>query len=309
MKRTALMALMTVVGTAGCSGGRNGGVILASGHVEATEVRVATKVGGFLAALQCEEGDTTDTRLALRVAQGERDQAGAQVRLMRAGARPEDVADAAAQVERAEADVVVAQKDLDRMEGLLAVGSGTTKGRDDARARRDVAAALRASANERLGKLRAGNRSEEIEAAQGRLAAAEARVAQIEQQLQDASIVSPVAGVVTERVAERGELLARGSVIVVVTDLASAWLTVYVAETDLGRIRIGQEVAVVTDAGQKRIGRLAYVSPRAEFTPKNVQTRDERVKLVYRLKVTLPNDDQVFKPGMPAEARITPVQG
>jgi HlyD family secretion protein len=84
---------------------------------------------------------------------------------------------------------------------------------------------------------------------------------------------------------------------------------VYVAEPDVPRLRIGQEVEVVTDAGDKRTGRLAYVSPKAEFTPKNVQTRDERVKLVYRLKVILPNGDGLFKPGMPAEARFRPSQG
>ncbi len=321
MIRPVTVIVLAGLGAAACGGHRNGATIVASGHVEATEVRVATKVGGTLASLRFEEGDpvsvgqplaeidTTDTRLALGVARGERDQAAAQLQLMLAGARREDVADAEAQVQRADADLVVAQKDLDRMEGLLASGSGTTKGRDDARARRDVAAAARASANERLQKLRAGNRREEIEAARARLASAEARVAQLDQQLKDAAVTSPVAGVVTEKVSERGELLARGTVIAVVTDLANPWLTVYVAEPDVPRLRVGQEVEVITDAGDRRKGRLAYVSPEAEFTPKNVQTRDERVKLVYRLKVTLPNSDGLFKPGMPAEARFTPSQG
>jgi HlyD family secretion protein len=88
----------------------------------------------------------------------------------------------------------------------------------------------------------------------------------------------------------------------VVTDLADARLVAYVGEPDLGRIRLGQEVEVTTDGGERRTGRLTWISPRAEFTPKNVQTRDERVKLVYKVKVALPNDDGLFKPGMPAEA-------
>jgi HlyD family secretion protein len=321
MTRLSGWVALTGLCVAGCGGHRNGAPIVASGHVEATEVRVSTKVAGALASLRFEEGDvvkvdqllaeidTTDTRLALGVARGDRDQAAAQLRLILAGARVEDVADAESQVQRAEADLLVAQKDLDRMEGLLASGSGTTKGRDDARARRDVAAAALASAKERLKKLRVGNRPEEIEAARARLASAEARVAQLDQQMKDASIVSPVAGVVTEKVSERGELLARGTVIAVVTDLAAPWLTVYVAEPDVPRLRIGQEVDVVTDSGQQRTGRLTYISPKAEFTPKNVQTRDERVKLVYRLKVTLPNGDGLFKPGMPAEARFQPARG
>ena len=78
------------------------------------------------------------------------------------------------------------------------------------------------------------------------------------------------------------------------------------AETDLGRLRLGQEAQVVTDDGQSRKGRLSFVASRAEFTPKNVQTRDERVKLVYRIKVALDNGDGLFKPGMPSTARLAP---
>ncbi len=89
-----------------------------------------------------------------------------------------------------------------------------------------------------------------------------------------------------------------------VTDLANAWLNVYVSETDLGRIRLDQQASVVTDDGQTRRGRVSFVAAQAEFTPKNVQTRDERVKLVYKVKVALENKDGLFKPGMPAEAHL-----
>jgi HlyD family secretion protein len=95
----------------------------------------------------------------------------------------------------------------------------------------------------------------------------------------------------------------------VVTRLGDAWLTAYVPAPDLARIRLGQAAEVRTDDGQTRPGRLTYVSTQAEFTPKNVQTRDERVKLVYRIKVGLDNKDGLFKPGMPAEARLQPAQG
>ncbi len=104
----------------------------------------------------------------------------------------------------------------------------------------------------------------------------------------------------TEKLAEAGELLSRGGGIVVVTDLASAWLNVYVPEPDLARLRLGQEARVTTDDGQTRGGRVSFVASRAEFTPKNVQTRDERVKLVYKVKIALDNADGLFKPGMPA---------
>jgi HlyD family secretion protein len=319
MKRLVVMLLGAPLVAAGCGGKAMNGPIVASGHVEATEVRVSTKVAGTLEHLAVDEGskvvagqelariDTTDTRLALDAARAERAQAAAELRLRLAGSREEDVRAAEAEVARAEADLDGAEKELRRMEGLLAAGSGTTKARDDARTRRDVTAATLDAAREQLRRLKAGYRKEEKDAARARVQAAEARIAQLEQQVVDAVIKSPTAGVVTEKLAEQGELTARGTGLVVVTDLQDAWLNVYVSEPDLGRIRLGQEAEVVTDDGQKRKGRVSFIASTAEFTPKNVQTRDERVKLVYRIKVALENEDGLFKPGMPAEARIVPV--
>jgi HlyD family secretion protein len=316
----AAAATLALIGGA-CRRGAGGGPILASGHVEATEVVVSTKVPGTIESLLVDEGsvvksgqelariDTTDVRLALDAARADRAQADADLRLRVAGSREEDIREAKAQVVRADADLDGAQKDLARMEGLLASGSGTTKTRDDARTRRDVAAASLEAARERLRRLEAGSRREEIDSARARLQAADARIAQLEQQLKDSVITSPVSGVVTEKLTEAGELAARGTGLVVVTDLADAWLNVYVGEPDLGRIRLGQEAEVRTDDGQTRKGRVSFVASRAEFTPKNVQTRDERVKLVYRIKVALENADGLFKPGMPAEARLQPAGG
>jgi HlyD family secretion protein len=322
MKRRVAVALLflapTLVAAGACRRGKGDGTIVASGHVEATEVVISTKVAGTIESRSVDEGsrvavgqeiariDTTDTRLALDAARAERAQAAAELALRLKGSREEDVREAEAQLARAEADLDGAQKDLDRMEGLLKTGSGTTKSRDDARTRRDVARASLDAARERLGRLKAGFRPEEKEEARARLQAADARIAQLEQQLEDAVIVSPVAGVVTRRLAEKGELAARGTGIVVVTDLPDAWLNAYVTEPDLGRLRLGQEAEVVTDEGQTRKGRVSFVASEAEFTPKNVQTRDERVKLVYRIKVALDNADGLFKPGMPATARLQP---
>jgi len=311
------LATATVLGGA-CRNSDDAGLIVASGHVEATEVLVSTKVAGTIESRAVDEGqtvsagqelariDTTDIRLALDAARAERAQAEAELRLRLAGSRVEDVREAQAQVARAEADLAGAQKDLERMEGLLGAGSGTTKARDDARTRRDVARGALDAARERLRRLEAGFRREEKDAAKARLDATDARIAQLQQQLEDALVVSPVAGVVTEKLAETGELAARGTGIVVVTDLANAWLNAYVAEPELARVRLGQPAEVVTDDGQVRKGRVSFVASRAEFTPKNVQTRDERVKLVYRIKVALENGDGLFKPGMPATARLQP---
>jgi len=321
MKRrtTAVAAALLVAAVLGaCRNGDDASLIVASGHVEATEVLVSTKLAGTIESLAVDEGhaveagqelariDTTDVRLSLQGARAERAQAEAELRLRLAGARVEDVREAKAQVARAEADLEGASKDLERMEGLLAKGSGTTKARDDARTRRDVARSTLDAARQRLQRLEAGYRSEEKDAARARLAAADARIAQLEQQLKDAVITSPVGGVVTEKLAEKGELAGVGGGIVVVTDLANAWLNAYVAEPELARISLGQGAEVVTDDGQTRQGKVSFVASRAEFTPKNVQTRDERVKLVYRIKVALDNGDGLFKPGMPATARLAP---
>lgn len=315
---TRLVMVVLALAAAACGPDTDEEVIAASGHVEATEVRLSTKVPGHVEAIAVQEGDAvaagqeiaridaTDARLALAAAVAERAQADAERRLRVAGSRREDVGEAEAQLERARADLRGAQEDLQRMEKLLASGSGTDKARDDARTRRDVAAAGVEAATERLRKLKAGSRPEEIDAATARVSAADARIAQLRQQIEDAVVRSPVAGVVTEKLAEPGELLTRGAGLVVVTELARPWLTIYLPEPDLGRIRLGQEVEVVTDAGQRRTGRVTFVSPQAEFTPKNVQTPDERAKLVYRVKVSVDNADGLFKPGMPAEARLRP---
>jgi HlyD family secretion protein len=318
MKRSAAVVLGTALLAAACGQGDEDGRILASGHVEATEVLLSTKVGGTLEHLAVDEGtnvqagqeiariDTIDTVLSLESAKAERALAQAELNLRLAGTRKEDILEAKAQLVKAEADLSGAKRDLERMEGLLATGSGTTKTRDDARTRHDVAAASVEAAGERVRRMEAGFRKEEIAAARARRQAADAGIARLEQQLGDAVIVSPVAGVVTQKISEQGELMAPGTGIVVVTDLASAWLNAYIPEPELGRIRMGQEAEVVTDDGQARKGRISFIASQAEFTPKNVQTRDERVKLVFRIKVALDNADGLYKPGMPAEARLEP---
>jgi HlyD family secretion protein len=282
---------------------------------------VSTKISGRLESLKIAEGDEVssgqelgridgvDLRLGLQQAIAERDQAAAELRLRLAGPRKEDVAELEAEVASVEVDLEDATRNLQRMQSLLDKGSGTTKSRDDSQARRDMAAAKLKAMKEALTRLRSGSRAEEKDAARAHVAAAEARIAQLEQQLKDTVITSPVSGVVTEKIAEPGELLQSGSPLGEITNLADAWLNVYLPEADLGSIRIGQDAEVTTDGGQKRAGKVSYVASKAEFTPKNAQTKDERVKLVYKVKITLDNADGLFKPGMPAEAGLQTVGG
>ena len=309
-------ALLVLISVAACGRSAHNGSVVASGHIEAIDVRVATKVRGRLLRRPVDEGDavkagqllgildTIDVELSLREAVAQRDQADAVFRLRVAGSRREDIAELAARVESVLADLTGAEKELKRQETLVAEGVTTARTRDDALARRDALAGQLESAKQALARARAGSRDQEIEAARATRDAMEARIAQLRQQIVDATIVSPTDGLVTEKIAEPGELLAAGAPILVITDLARPWLTVYVAEPDLGRIKLGAVAEVVTDGGEKRQGKVSFIASTAEFTPRNVQTRDERVKLVYRVKIGLDNADGLFKPGMPAEARF-----
>ena len=332
MKRVIATASVAVVlvAAAACGNGGETARPRASGYVEATEVRVAPEVGGRLIELKVDEGarvavgdvigrlETADAQLALRRAEADRDQVLAQLRLAQAGARPQEIRRAQAQVDSAKADtraaeaeLASAEADLQRFEGLLKVNAGSRKQRDDAATRRDVANAQVLAARERtsaaaesLATLRAGSRVEEIAAARARVAAAEAQIASLQKNVADAVLTSPVAGVVTAKLADAGEMILPRAPIVVVTDLDRAWANVYVDEPAVPRLKLGQKVTVLTDAGDRMEGAITFISPKAEFTPRNVQTAEERSRLVYRIKVTTDNRNGVLKPGMPVEVEL-----
>lgn len=325
-----VLALLLGAACAGDDAAENG-PLRVSGFVEATEIQVAPEVAGRLVELRVDEGDranagdviaridTRDIELQIARLRAERAAADAQLRLLRAGARAEDIRQAEAQLRAAEAEVQTieaelraAQLDLDRFESLLKANAGSRKQRDDARARVDVAqerqrGALQRvqAARETVERLRAGARPEEIDAARARVAAVDAQIATFEKSIADATVVAPAAGIVTQKLADQGELVARGVPIVVVTDLDNAWANLFVPEPMVPRIRIGQPATVLTDAGGPGLmGKVTYVSPRAEFTPRNVQTADERSKLVYRIKVAVDNREGILKQGMPVDAEL-----
>ena len=129
-------------------------------------------------------------------------------------------------------------------------------------------------------------------------------LAALNQRRNDAVIVAPSAGVVVSRLVEPGELVAAGTPLAVILDLDRAWVNAYVEEPLVPSLRIGQAATVVTDAGDRLTGTIAVIAPRAEFTPRNVQTAAERARLVYRVKVTVDNSQGVLKPGMPVEVEL-----
>jgi len=323
------VGLVTLLG--GCQAPPPADRVRVSGHVEATEVRVAPLVGGRIISLEVEEGDrvvqgaivatldSEDTELTLGRVRAELNQAVAQLRLIQAGSRVEDIRVAEANVAAAEgeasafeAEVAAAETDAIRFEALVASNSGSRKQRDDAVARHQVAQARARASRDRvlaiqgtLSRLKAGARPEEVDAARARVQATEAQIAAWQKGVSDAVVRSPVGGVITEKLADVGEIAQPRLPIVIVTDLDEVWANVYLDEPDIPRIRVGQDATLYTDAGGEGIpGVVSYISSRAEFTPRNVQTVEDRSKLVYRVKISANNVNGILKVGMPVEAEI-----
>lgn len=331
MKTLNLVCVVVAVSFGACRERTPATAARVSGQVDATEVQVAAEVGGRIVEMTAAEGDrlkqgdviarldTRDVELALQRAQAERAQADAQLRLLQAGARPEDIrqaeaqaAAAAAEVAAAQTDLVAAETDLQRFEKLLQSNSGSQKQRDDAAARRDVARdrlrsarSRETAAREAVARLRAGSRREEIEAARARVAAVDAQIATLEKSRADAVVRAPIDGVVSERLLDTGEMVAPRAPLVILTDLDHAWAEVFVDEPQIPRIKLGQAATVFTDAGGPGIpGKVSFVASKAEFTPRNVQTAEDRSKLVYRVKIAVDNQQGLLKQGMPVEAEI-----
>lgn len=242
------------------------GVLELSGTVEVTEVSVGFKVPGRIAELQVEEGQETA--------------AGARLAVLDSAEQLSIVQQARAAVANAEAEFERARKDLDRYRSLSEQGAVTAQQFDAATKAFTAASAL-------LDQARAVHRTASV-------------------RLEDLTATAPVAGVVLSRNAEKGETVAAGVAVYVLGDLAHPWVKVYVNETKLGLLKLGQTAQVFVDTfpGKPYAGRVTYIASEAEFTPKNVQTREERVKLVFAAKVSVTNIDRELKPGMPADVKI-----
>lgn len=310
-----LHVTMSVLGLAlasGCSVGR--GQPDGSGTIECTQVLVAPQVAGRIARLHAREGmalragevvaqlDAADYELRRAEAEASLSYAQAQFDLVTAGSRDEDIQRAKAQVREAEAMSRAAESDRKRIEEVFEKGSATLKQRDDSRAGADRAAAALDAAQQQLARLTRGSRQEEIRMAQAQLDLAKARLALAAKAIADCTVRAPMDGTVTTRVREEGEVVGVGMPLVTLSRLDEVWLTLFVDETRLAAVKVGQPAWVMVDGSDRRIeGKVTFVSPEAEFTPRNVQTREERAKLVYRVRVTVSNSDRMLKPGMPAD--------
>ncbi|HOI44918.1 MAG TPA: efflux RND transporter periplasmic adaptor subunit [Candidatus Aminicenantes bacterium] len=306
--------------SAGCGVEGRGGGISASGTIEAVKVTISSKVSGEIAVFHVEEGsavekgdlladvDHASLDIQLRQAEAGVALADAQLDLLRKGARAEDIRQAEDSVKQAEAALGIAEDDAARMRALAGKGSVTPKQKDDAEARLTAARAQAATAGEGLKKIRRLARPEEIKAAEARLAQAAAAADLLRKTISDCRLRAPADGVVTNKAVEAGEFVVAGAAVLTVSALSPVYLMIYVPEKDVGRISLGQAAEVRIDSFPGRVfpGKVTYISSEAEFTPKNVQTKEDRIKLVFGVKIELANDGGALKPGLPADAALHP---
>jgi HlyD family secretion protein len=301
-----------------CQNENNPEVISASGTIEAVEVNVASKTAGQLERLLVEEGarvksgdilavvDSSSLEIQLRQAEAGVALAEAQLELLLKGARIEDIRQAEGVLRQAEANLKLAEEEHIRIENLFAKQSATAQQKDNLETRLAVAKAQYDVAKQALQKLERFARPEEIKQARARLDQAAAARDLLKKTIADSTIVSPTSGIVTHKAVEQGEYVGPGTTLLTIADLATVRLEIFVPESELGKIRLGQSADVRIDSYPRRTfgGEVIFISPEAEFTPKNIQTREERVKLVYRVKIGIPNPEAILKPGMPADAEI-----
>jgi HlyD family secretion protein len=314
--KLSLITCLTLI-LAGCNG-NNTGHIKASGNIEATNIIVSSQVSGKVFQILKDEGDRvnkSDTiiiidpetyKLKLDEAVASKEYAQAQFNLLKKGARDEDVKQAEENLKQAQVTFDLAEKDKERMENLYEAKSITKKQSDDALANYKISEARLNSAKENFEKVKNLSRPEELKQAEANLNRTIANVNLLQKSLNDCYVTSPSSGFITKKFIKIGETAGMMSSLFQVADLSSVDLVIYIPETELGNVKLGlrSEITIDTYPGKSYEGKVTYISPQAEFTPKNIQTQEERTKLVFAVKIKIDNPNFELKDGMPADAEI-----
>ena len=290
--------------------------IRASGTVEATEARLGFQVPGRIVAIEPHEGDRVRAGAVLaRLASEELeadvaalragvDQARAQLEELDRGPRPQEVARAEAALRAAQEALDDRLRDAERATSLFEGGAVSRETMEKAETAASLARSDLEQARENLELIREGSRPEQRTAQRARVRQAEAALERAEVMLGNAALAAPTGGVVAVRHREPGEIVAAGSPVLTLRSLEDRWVRIYVAGDAIGRVRIGQRAEIRGDAEPDRRyeGEVGFIGTEAEFTPRNVQTADERVRLVYPVRVRIIDDPEVdLKPGLPAD--------
>lgn len=301
----------------GWRGGRDPGAFTLYGNVDIREVELGFRVGGRVASMDVEEGERVHAgqRLATLDAQPYRDalasaearvaQADAALAKLERGPRPQEIQQAQAAVREAQAAFTNADREQTRQRELEQAGASSRRALDAARARYEETAARLANAREALAIAEEGSRAEDIAAASAELAAAVAQRDQARTQLADTELAAPSEGTILARIREPGAMLAPGAAAYTLSLDAPVYVRAYAGERDLGTVVPGAEVLVTSDSSSRAYrGRIGFVSPRAEFTPRSVETTDLRTDLVYRLRIVITDADAGLRQGMPVTVRV-----
>ena len=322
--KAVLIALLVAGGLAGAwwykTRHTGTGELVLQGNVEVRQVNLGFKVSGRIETLNVDEGDRVRTGQVLAslekvyfedtLAQmrGQSDQAEANYAKLKAGNRPEEIAQAKALVAEREATLTNAKIIKNRAEALLKTPAGSQKTVDDATAAERQADASLNSAREALRLQEIGFRKEDIALAKAQLDERQANLKTVERQLADADLIAPSDGSVLSRVREVGAIVQAGETVYVLSLTSPVWVRTYVSEPDLGRIKPGMEVSVHTDTpgGKVYKGKVGFISTAAEFTPKTVETTELRTSLVYRIRVVVDGTADELRQGMPVTIDLKP---
>ncbi|WLI12865.1 MULTISPECIES: HlyD family secretion protein [Pseudomonas] len=272
------------------------GLYVGNGRLEATEVQIASKTPGRLAEVLVEEGDKVTqgqllARMDTRTLEAQRNQAEAEVIRVR-----ENLAAAQANVKLRQSEHLLAQQELKRSQALFNRGFASGQIIDQQQSRFDTANAAVTAARA------------QVSAVGAAIGAAQAQVAQLNSEIDDSSLRAPIDGIIQLRMAEPGEVLGAGGRVLLLIDPNDQYMNLYLAASVAGRLAVGDEARILLDAlpDQPLPAKISFVAAKSQFTPKEVETRDERQKLVFRVKLHLTHPSAVpqAKPGMPGNGYV-----
>jgi len=322
-KKILIAAIIVVLGIAiyliiNLRNHRDDGSMLLSGNVEITETNVGFKIPGRVTEISVEEGSTVKegdvlarldgAELSSVVAQNRASLQETTARLseLREGSRTQEIEQAKSNVIAQEAELKKVKQDYERADVLYKNGAISKAQLDASKSAYDVRAATYKSAQEALSLALEGPRKGDIKIGEHRVEQAKAMLAASETRSKDTVIYAPISGIVLRKNVEVGETVSQGMSVFTIGDLKSPWIKVYVKEDKIGLIKLGQKAQISVDSykGKTYEGAVSYISSEAEFTPKTVQTPEERVKLVFGIKIRIKNENNELKPGMPADVKI-----